>query len=297
MPCAYDYNVYHMTRTPDGRWTWTATVKDTGFERRMKWIGACSSILGGNLHHFDYIKANTSRYFFETQSVWIPKLYAWGWGIDALDLSFPTCYFLGSYPNYWNTQNRRIVFAHDLMTSECYSIGNKPTMMGEYFPDVDREALDQTINQFGAEKILDYFHPERVPPPKSIEEGEVQRKLRQEIKTALADVSLFYNPFDIEHFMLQKPQLDARQKRFKDCEARTWPKPVKPYTPRPITPTTTPPVTATPMDEIQKPTPEISPIPTGAPGQRVQRLTFNYGIKPNTPDNILQLYIWLEETL
>lgn len=79
MPCAYDYNVYHMTRRPDGAWTWTATFKDTAFERRLKWIGACASILGGNLHHFDYIKANTSRYFFETLTIWAPKKYIWGW--------------------------------------------------------------------------------------------------------------------------------------------------------------------------------------------------------------------------
>lgn len=253
--------------------------------------------MGGNLHHFDYIKANTSRYFFETQSVWVPKQYAWGWDVEALDLNFPTCYYLGSYPNYWNTQNRRIVFPHDLMTTECYAIGKTPEMMGQYLPDVDRQVLNDTINLFGTQKILDYFHPERVPPPKSIEEGELQRKLRLEIEKALADVTLFYDPFDIEQFMLQKPPLDARQVRFKSCVAAVWPKPIKEYAPKPITPTAPPPITQTPMSDIQMPTPEIPPIPTGTPGQRVQRLTFNYGVKPDTPDNILQLYIWLEETL
>lgn len=297
MPCGYNYNVYPFTRRPDGVWTWTATWKDTGFERKLKWIGACASIGGGMLHHFDYVKANTSRYFFQTKRIYIPFKYDWGWGIKSQDLAFPTCYFLGSYPNYWNTQNRRIVYAHDLMTLECYSIGNKPTMMAEYLPDGDRDVLNDTVNLFGVNNILDYFHPERVPAPKSIEEGELQRKLRLEIEKALADLTLFYDPFDIEQFMLQKPLLDARTKTFKDCVARTWPKPVKAYTPKPITPTTTPPITQTPMNEIQMPTPEIPPIPTGAPGQRVQRLTFNYGVKSDTPANVLQLTIWLEETL
>lgn len=286
-----------MTRRPDGAWTWTATIKDNGFENRMKWIGNCAAILAGYLHHFDYIKANTSRYFFQTTDIWVPKQYPWGWGLAALSLAFPTCYFLGSYPNYWNTQNRRIVYAHDLMTSECYAIGNKPTMMGEYLPDVDRETLDQTINYFGADKMLDYFHPERIPPPKSIEEGEAQRKLRLEIETALAGVSLFYDPFDIEQFMLQKPQLDARQTNFKNCVNQVWPKPVKEYKPKPPPPTAPPPLTLVPMDEIQKPTPEIPPIPTGVPGQRVLRLTFNYGIKQYTLNNALEFIIWLEETL
>ena len=286
-----------MTRRPDGVWTWVATIKDNGFERRIKWIGECASIGGGALHHFDYVKANTSRYFFQTRYIYIPFKYAWGWGIIAQTLAFPTCYYLGSYPNYWNTQNRRIVFAHDLMTSECYAIGNKPTMMAEYLPEVDRDVLNDTINLFGVNNILDYFHPERVPAPTSIEQGELQRKLRLEIQTALADVTLFYDPFDIEQFMLQKPLLDARQKRFKDCVARTWPKPVKTYTPKPITPTATPPITSTPMNEIQIPATQIPPIPTGTPGQRIQRLTFNYGMKSDTPENILQLTIWLEETL
>ena len=183
------------------------------------------------------------------------------------------------------------------MTSECYSIGNKPTMMGEYFPDEFRQTLNDTMDTYGTEKILDYFHPERIPPIKpstlaeEMEEGERRRKLRLEIEKALADVSQFYDLFDIEQFMLQKPLLDARTKTFKECVARTWPKPVKPYTPKPITPTATPPITQTPMSEIQKPTPTTSPV------RPALRLTFNYGIKPDTPDNILQLYIWLEETL
>lgn len=249
------------------------------------------------LHHLDYIKANTSRYFFETKRVYLPFKYNWGWGIKSVDLAFPTCYFLGSYPNYWNTQNRRIVFAHDLMTSECYSIGNKPTMMAEYLPDVDRDVLNDTVNLFGVNNILDYFHPERIPQIKPeldltarIEEEERRRKLRLEIEKALSDLTLFYDPFDIEQFMLQKPLLDARTKTFKDCIARTWPK--KPYTPKPKTPTATPPITSTPMSEIQKPTPMMVP----APPPKLS-LVFNYGVKPDTPANVLQLTIWLEETL
>ena len=297
MPCGYNYNVYPFTRRPDGLWTWTATFKDNAFERRLRWIGNCASIGGGTLHHFDYIKANTSRYFFETKRVYIPRKYDWGWGIESVYLNIPTCYFLGSYPNYWNTQNRRIVFAHDLMTTECYSIGKKPEMEGEYFPDVDRQVLNDTADLYGTEKILDYFHPERVPQPKSIEEGEAQRKIRLEIETALADLTQFYNSFEMEQFMLQKPLLDARQKTYKDCVARTWPKRVKEYAPKQPPPTEPPPLTRVPMEEIRTPTPEVPPGIRHGPGEPLLRLTFNYGIKPYTLNNALELHIWLEEVL
>jgi len=164
-------------------------------------------------------------------------------------------------------------------------------MMGEYFPDVDRKTLDNTINQFGTQKILDYFHPERVPAPKSIEEGELQRKLRLEIQKALADVTLFYDPFDIEQFMLQKPPLDARQKRFKACVDRTWPKPVKEYKPLPPPPTQPPPVTASPIKEVAPPTPERAPGLAPPPGETGLGIDISYGIKPTGYTNTLELTI------
>lgn len=167
----------------------------------------------------------------------------------------------------------------------------------DFIPSENRKMMNDTIDQFGREKILDYFHPERVPKPTSIEEGEAQRKQRLEIEHALADVSVFYPQSDIEQFMLQKPVLDAIQNRFKACVKQTWPEPEAGYTPNALTPTTTPPITQTPITDLALPSPEIPPFDRGVAGQRVQVLTSVMGIKPGTPANVLQLTITIQEEI
>jgi len=297
VPCAYDYNVYFWIRRLDGAWQWVPTFKDRGFERRLKWISQCASIHAGLLHHLDYIKENTSRYFFEVYSIWAPKEYVWGWGMAPKTLDFHSCYFLGSYPNYWNVENKRVVFAHDLMTSEAYSMEKTPTIPGAILAQQEIDELNALEKTYGKENLMDYLYPERIPKDAERLKSETWQKTQAEIDKAIEDLSFFFTKFDITNYLLQKEPLDLRQKRFKECDTRNYPKPRRPYTPKPISPEAPEPATTTPMDQVTKPSPSGDPCRFKMVGQKCLHIETSFGFKPGTPENILQLIMTLKEAI
>lgn len=289
MPCGYDYNAYYWTRQPWGLWTWVSAVKGTPFGKRLEWIGNCASIRGGYLHHFDYIKANTSRYIFEVFVVEAPKRFPWGWGTAAFELPFHSCYFLGSFPNYWDVQNRQVAFAHNMNPATCYPIGKNPTLLEHYVSDYETKAFQEIAETFGKQNLTDYFYPQFIPTER-YEEGEEQiKQTRAAIDKALFEFTTFYQKYELEHYLLQYFDLDARQKRFLQCVARTWPKPVREIKPLPPPPAQPEAVNATPMDEIPLPLPERSPGGIVPPGSIGLGIDISFGIKPTGYGNTLQL--------
>ena len=286
-----------MTRRMDGPWTWTATNKDKAFESRLGWIGQCGSIAGGTLHHYDYIKANTSRYIFEVHTVYAAVKYNWGWGMGVIDLPAHSCYFLGSFPNYWNVQNRRVVFAHDLMTPNAYPIGQKPTLLEHYVSDYETQAFKEIADTFGKQNLTDYFYPQFIPTERYATGAEEIKATRAAIDKALFEFTTFYKPYELEHYLLQSFPLDARQAKFRACVNRTWPTRPKEYKPIQPPPTQAPPVTATPIEEIPLPLPEAAPAPAPAPGQMGLGMDISLGIKPTGYTNTLELTLTIYEAL
>lgn len=247
MPCAYDYNAYSFYRNVWGLIAWSATYKDKQFEKRLKWIGKCAQIANHRLHHFDYIKGNVSRYFIEVWSIFIPKRYPWGWAMDAQDLAHFTCYYLGSYPNYWNRTNKKIVYAHDLMTSDSFPMANDPIILRftdkpisaeqllemltkgesqeEYISKDEAKEWTSLEDQFGKGNLINYLYPERMDKEKreAFMTG-VPASLYQEIDKAITDMAFFKKKNDIIEWLRQKYVLDARKLRYLSCIKIKYPK-------------------------------------------------------------------------
>lgn len=319
MPCGYGYSIHSMTRTQFGDWTWTPTNTDRTFGKRREWIGKCASIFLAQLHCFNYIKANTSRYFIQVGTIWGPVKYVWGWGIGPIRLASPTCYYIGSFPNYWNVDNNRIVYAHDLMTPNSFPMENTPVIptryegemsaeqamekwmrgegANEFIPDYIKNYLSDVEAEFGKENLNDYFDPDRIPTDDPRLKSDDWKKTMEAINKPIEDLSLFYKKPDLNNYIKQKWALDAMHAKFKACVAATWHEPTEPYTPRIPSPVEPPSMTAIPMDQITKPTPQTAPMPPP-----VLDIIINYGFKiqgqgESFVGNALQLILTIEEVL
>lgn len=80
----------------------------------MKWIGQCGSIAAGWLYHYDHLHKNTSTYFLRINRTFQPHKETWGYSTAATQLLKDVCFYLGTYHNFWNPYNRKIVWAHNL---------------------------------------------------------------------------------------------------------------------------------------------------------------------------------------
>ena len=308
-----------MTRMHFGVWTWTSTCKDKAFEKRLKWIGNCASIYVGTLHCQTYFKANTTRFFFETKTIWVPKKLMGEWVMLPLHLDRHTCYYLGTYPNYWNTDNNVIVFANDLMTWNAFPMENTPVipsyfkkelsaeqMMGkmlrgegatEFIPDYVRNEMKSIEAQFGKENLNDYLYPDRIPTDAERLKSEEWQKNQKEIKGVVEDLTIFYDKTDLDNYLKQDQALGLMHKIFRDCIKRKYPTPTRAYTPKQKTPIEPPSATAVPMEEIKMPTPSTGPH---VPPKLTINLSFGWkiiGQGAEYPGNALEIKLTIEEVL
>lgn len=120
-----------MWRTAAVGWTWTSAVMAGGFRQKLNQVAGCANIAGGMLHILSYIPGNTTRYFFEADSMWGPVKYNWGWGIGVIRLHTHTCFYIGTFPVYWNRDNNCPALAHNLLTPNTFAMSKKPRI-----PDV-----------------------------------------------------------------------------------------------------------------------------------------------------------------
>jgi len=262
---------------------------DPMFSKRFKWIIKCGEIASGLLHHLDYIKANTSRYFFESTAMRVPFKYEWGWGMTVKDLAFHSCYFLGTYPNYWNVENKRIVYAHNLWTLVAYPMPNSPFIHEAILSDAERKALNDVEILFGKTNLEYYLFPERLPTDLSESARDYIAGINEQIDKYLHDELWFHDVEELKDYLMEKLALDARKKRFKDCIAVKYPTPPK-------LPPPTPPPPAKPYEIPMKEL--IPPVPSKSirvPGEKYIELDFSFGEKIADPNNIMQVSFWITE--
>ena len=297
VPCAYHYNVEMCSRSRDGYWYGTTPFTRTPLEKRMHWIGQCSKITYGELHHFDYYRQNRSTYFFETLGIEIPKRYSWGWGKASLSLQKGVCYYIGTFPNYWDTQYKTLVYPHKMDPSRAYSIGNRADIPGLMFSEEERETLDSLEETYGRNNMLKYLYPERYPASeisewnsaKDLSDPERPDSIPKKINEDLSHVVFFHAEFDVKNYLAMKIELGDRKSEFDLCSKMNYPKPEKPIKPKAWTPQD--------IKDVVLPTPTTLPT-TGPPGAtqifRTLRFRLSYGTKPITQTNTLELEISLE---
>jgi hypothetical protein len=199
------------------------------------------------------------------------------------------------------------------MTANAYPLGNKANIpmsakgMGviqylkeaektggqpfEFIPDVDRNDMKDTINEFGLENVLNYLNPKRITKKMTLDEESALRDLNSKIDQTLSHITFRYDRDRLFDYFLQDDWFSKRDKAFKACLAAQYPK--KPREPVITVPTPRAPAEfpGKPMEDLLKPSPEMTPLPGAPLGKRILKLTFYIGIKPDVPYNALDLKI------
>jgi hypothetical protein len=95
-------------------------------QTRLYKVLECANITTFLLHCQDQLAANRTHYFIEAQSVrkYTKERGVWEW--FSYQLPIHICYYLGSFHNFWNTDNNVLVQAHNLMTRNTYSMHLAP---------------------------------------------------------------------------------------------------------------------------------------------------------------------------
>jgi hypothetical protein len=277
VPCAYDYNAYPLT----GKWAfgkpeyrpWAAGCLDSGLLKRYTWILRCGKFVGGMIHHFDYLKSNISRYFLEVNMVLVPFRYPWGWGEVATYLDIKKCFSLGTYPNYWNYVNKKMVYAHDFMTWDIAPMGTSPIMYN----------YESLISSFDARKTL------------GIAGTPAEEFIPEAYKNDRETMEFFHGKYSTDQYFAQAEVLANRQKRFNECVSRNYPKSTKTPQTKVQTPKGEAEFPGIPIHNLTLPSPTSSPFPHPGPGKSLVRLTLSMGIESGVPYNAMDLTFTLQE--
>lgn len=76
-------------------------------------------------------KDNRTTYFMKALRTNVGHMTPWGQYIQTTDFNVPPCYYIGTFPNYWNTVNNWVAYAHDLQTPDTWAMPNRV-----FLPDV-----------------------------------------------------------------------------------------------------------------------------------------------------------------
>jgi hypothetical protein len=317
VPCAYEYGGAPFSmKTPWQVYT-RFTHVDMKLFKKMEWISKCGAFANGYLARFVSRKSPIVRYVLklENKFEWYERSPGF-WDYRVIPV-IPTCYYLGTYPVYWNVDNKIVVYPDNLMTPNAYPMGNKANIpkrvkgMGliewlkeaeetggtpfEFLADVERKDLRDVVGEFGMDNVLNYLKPERITKKLTFDEETALRELNSKIGQILSEYTLRYDREFLYDYVLQDDWIQKRDKAFKECIARMYPK--KPREPTTRVPTALGPSDwpGKPMEELEKPIPERTPTPFPKEGERLFRLRFWYGIRYGVPYNALELRLEIEE--
>lgn len=265
--------------------------------KRLKWITQCAEVASFGLHHFDYLKANQSRYFIEVFSIHGPQWMGTFWGRGVIHLDPTTCYYLGTYANYWDPANRRIGFAHETSPYVPFIMGNDPIIPGEYLAQEEIDEFNSLEGKFGKENMIWFLWPEKMPSDFSIAFFSEPHGIGTEIKDALTKMTLFHKEWDIVQWLRQKYVLDERKLRFKICIEKRYPPPSREPQYKVKDPKGPSDFPGIPISEMDLPAPEV---PAGTPipiGKKRFRLTLTFTILKITTFNGYWLQASIEEVI
>lgn len=317
MPCAYDWSVFGYYRNKWGDLITRPYYRDAFFEKRLKWIAQCAQIAHFRLHHFDYRKGNISRYFVEVFSIFIPKEYFGKWYLESEDLAHHSCYYLGSYPNYWNLSNKKIVYAHDLMTASVYSMENeavfyneesikksieaRKTMNIQGVPAKDlvsgeeKSDMESLEGDFGLDNLINYLYPERMDAAARDAFFAYPHGAGTDIDEAITKMAFFHKKFEIIEWLRQKYALAERKLRFDACIKARYPKPEPEPQYKILDPQGAKDFPGIPINQMELPAPTAQSVPRPAPKQMIIRLVFALGVINVSSLNGYSLILNVEE--
>lgn len=295
MPCGYDLNVLGYYRVSWGGFPSRPHYRDQSFEKRLTWIGNCAQIAHFRVHHFDYIKGNVSRYFVEVFSIFIPKKYFGKWYLESIELTHHACYYLGSYPNYWNISNKKIVYAHDLMTSECYSMGSRPEIPGKYLSADEINEFLSLEADFGKKNLLKYLYPERMNQAARDAFFAYPHGPGTDIEDAIKKMAFFTEEFDIRQWLMEKYSLGERMAKFDICIKEKYPTPPKKPQYKIIDPQGAKDFPGIPVSEMSIPGPTAQPSGAPRPPLKVMKLYFSFNVIISSTTNGYSMMFIAEE--
>lgn len=98
-----------------------------GLQKKIMWLAKCFYHPTGDIYHIMNWKKRRSYYFFES-TAGVKEVVIYGQIRFSPDWTAPhVCYFLGSYPLYWDRKMNRITFAHQMPKGEKWVFGKKPS--------------------------------------------------------------------------------------------------------------------------------------------------------------------------
>ena len=275
----------------------------------------CAEFSSGHLHQLDYMKNNVSRYFFEALMVFVPVRMPYGYTYKTMPLAHPTCYYLGTYPNYWSPGNKRITHAGDLWTPSDFPMGNEPSLFNPFEEKISAERELEKISKaplieepvsddekkewssleedFGKKTLMNYLYPERMEQKeKEAFMTGIPHSLYSEIDDAVNKMVFFRKKSEITQWLTQKNALDRRKLWFEKCIREKYPKPKKPQykTPTPQGPADFPGI---PISEMQLPTPGAP----GPPPKNMIKLLLAFGIINVSTFNGYSLIVNIEKVI
>jgi hypothetical protein len=295
VPCLYDYNAYAFYFSYQGRLSGMLPRLDSKLEKRMSWISTCASLNTFYLHHFDDLKSNSSLYFLESYSIYGEVQTPKGVFIRPIQLERHGCYYLGRWPNYWNVDNRLIVYAHDLMTSRVYALDAAPRIYGETLTAEESEGINGLETKFGKYNLIWFCYPARIPVEERVNFWSEPNGIGTQIKKYLSDVAYFQKESNVVEYLRQKFIFDVRLQRYKTCMDKRFPKPEKPQTTKVKTPLGDQPFTPTPETPVTLPTPTAKPKPAPPKNETKLTYTFDFGLVPKSNDNRFSLNTLMKE--
>ena len=255
----------------------------------MLLIARCGSAAYFQLWCFKYLRTNNSRYFVKITGIWKPTPERYPGSVEMTWLLNPTCYYLGTYPNYWNIRYKRIELAGDEKRPDSFPMGSKPEIYGQYTPQFLNDELNDIEQTFGKDNLKKYFYPDTMKEDERTAFFETEFSPGWRILKAFEDAYFPQYRIFVETMMLEKWALEAQLKIYNDCIQKNWP--VPPKIPKTIVKTPIGPAEwpGIPMDQLTLPTPTApSAGPRKTPEQTLS-LTVTFSIKDEVPYNAMDL--------
>jgi hypothetical protein len=263
--------------------------------KRITWIVQCGLLAGITITGECNWKSNTTKYFIKANSIWVPVIMFGRADFEYRKLDNPICYFVGTYPNYWNTTSRSITFAHYMGGGAYFSMGSEPGLLGEYIPIETRKDIVELSNSFNRKDLEWLLYSGIISGDATDEERERLDKFRRDYDSAVSRIGWSWEKEHIKYYMGQMWELAAKRRIRSDCWKKYYPVTPKASQAKVISKTPGQTFPGIPMNQLALPSPTGRFVFPNKPLERGFLMTFQMGIDENTQYNALTLLLLLQE--